>query len=123
MLNRLKTLVLLAVLTALFLWLGQTIGGRAGMVIAFVLAAAMNIGMYWFSDRIVLRMYNAREVTPFEAPALRSLVQELATRADIPMPKIYIIPEATPNAFATGRNPAHGSVAVTEGLLSILDRE
>jgi heat shock protein HtpX len=123
MLNRLKTLALLAVLTALFLWLGHAIGGQAGMVIAFVLAAAMNIGMYWFSDRIVLRMYNAREVTPFEAPALHGLVHELAKRADMPMPKIYIIPEATPNAFATGRNPDHGSVAVTQGLLSILNRE
>ena len=123
MLNQLKTLVFLAVLTALFLWLGQRIGGQAGMVIAFVLAAAVNIGMYWFSDRIVLRMYKAREVTAFDAPALHGLVQELARRADIPMPKVYIIPEATPNAFATGRNPDHGSVAVTEGLLSILDRE
>jgi heat shock protein HtpX len=121
--NQLKTLALLAVLTALFLWLGQAIGGQAGIVIAFVLAAAMNIGMYWFSDRIVLRMYNAREVTPFEAPALHGLVHELAKRADIPMPKIYIIPEPTPNAFATGRNPDHGSVAVTQGLLSVLNRE
>jgi heat shock protein HtpX len=123
MLNQFKTLVLLAGLTALFLWLGQIMGGQTGMAIAFVIAAAMNIGIYWFSDKIVLRMYKAREVTPFEAPALHDLVQELASRADLPMPKIYIIPEATPNAFATGRNPDHGSVAVTQGLLSILNRE
>ena len=123
MLNQLKTLALLAVLTALFLWLGQAIGGQAGMVIAFVLAAAMNIGMYWFSDRIVLRMYKAREVTPFDAPALHDLVEELARRADLPMPKVYVIPEAAPNAFATGRSPNHGSVAITQGLLSILTRE
>lgn len=120
--NRLKTIILLATLTALLMWVGQALGGHAGMWLALVVAAAMNIGAYWFSDRIVLRMYHAREVSPVQAPELYVMVRALAARADLPMPKVYIIPEKAPNAFATGRNPQNGIVAVTEGLLRILDR-
>ncbi len=123
MLNRIKTLAFLAVLTALFLWLGQALGGREGMLIALVFAATMNIGVYWFSDRIVLRMYNAQRIGPSEAPALYGAIQDLARQANLPMPKVYLIPDAAPNAFATGRNPNHSSVAVTQGLLSMLNRE
>jgi heat shock protein HtpX len=123
MLNRVKTLVFLAVLTALFLWLGQALGGKTGVAIAFLFAAVMNIGAYWFSDRIVLRMYNARQIGPSEAPELYRVIRDLATRAGLPMPKVYVIPESAPNAFATGRNPEHSSVAVTEGLLSMLHRD
>jgi len=121
--NRIKTAIFLAVFTALFLWLGQALGGHAGMVIALVLAAAMNAGMYWYSDRIVLRMYRAQEIGPLEAPELHGVVRDLAIRAGLPMPRIYLIPEAAPNAFATGRSPEHSSIAVTEGLLSLLSRD
>lgn len=121
--NRVKTTMLLAALTALFLWAGSALGGRGGLVISIALAAAMNAGAYWFSDRIVLRMYGAREVGPGDAPRLYGLVRELASRAQLPMPRVYIIPEAALNAFATGRNPRHASVAVTEGLLSALNAE
>jgi heat shock protein HtpX len=121
--NRLKTLVLLASLTALFLWAGQALGGAAGFWMALTLAAAMNIGAWWFADRIVLRMHHAREVGPAQAPDLHSLVQDLAVRAGLPMPRVYIIPEDAPNAFATGRNPRNGVVAVTGGLLRLLDRQ
>jgi heat shock protein HtpX len=121
--NRVKTTMLLAALTALFLWAGSALGGRGGLAISIVLAAAMNVGAYWFSDRIVLRMYRAQEVGANDAPGLYGLVQELASRAQLPMPRVYIIPEAALNAFATGRNPSHGSVAVTEGLLSALNRD
>ncbi len=121
--NRIRTLILLATLTALFLWAGQALGGQTGLVLALVLAAAMNFGAYWFSDRIVLRMYGAREVSPTEAPELHSMVRGLAMRAGLPMPRLYVIPEDAPNAFATGRDPRHGVVAVTEGLLRLLDRD
>ena len=120
--NKLKTLILLSTLTALLIWTGQALGGAPGMWLALVLAAVMNIGSYWFSDRIVLRMYHAREAGPQEAPELYEMVRDLATRASIPMPRIYIIPEEAPNAFATGRNPKNGVVAVTEGLVRILDK-
>ena len=120
--NRLKTIILLASLTALLMWAGQVLGGSAGLWFALVAAAIMNIGAYWFSDKIVLRMYHAREVNQGQAPELHAVVQDLAIRADIPTPKVYIIPEEAPNAFATGRNPQNGIVAVTEGLLRILDR-
>lgn len=123
MLNRVKTFVFLAVLTALFLWLGQILGGRAGMLLALMIAAVMNIGVYWFSDRIVLRMYNAQPMGPSEAPDLYGAIQDLAMQANLPMPKVYLIPDPAPNAFATGRNPKHSSVAVTEGLLSMLTRD
>jgi heat shock protein HtpX len=118
--NTLKTTFLLAVLTVLFVLVGKAIGGQSGMVIAFVVAIVMNVGSYWFSDKIVLRMYGAREVTEAEAPQLHGMVRRLATAAGIPMPKVCIIPQESPNAFATGRNPAHAAVAVTEGILRIL---
>jgi heat shock protein HtpX len=121
--NRTKTFLLLATLTALFLWIGQALGGQAGLVFAIVLAGAMNLGAYWFSDRIVLRMYGAREVGPADLPGLYGLVHTLAARANLPMPRVYVIPEQAPNAFATGRNPEHGSVAVTEGLLAMMNRD
>jgi heat shock protein HtpX len=120
--NRLRTIILLASLTALLMWGGQALGGNTGLWFALLVAAAMNIGVYWFSDRIVLRMYSAREVSPMEAPELHAMVRDLAARADLPMPKVYLIPESAPNAFATGRNPENGIVAVTEGLLHVLDR-
>ena len=121
--NRWKTLVLLATLTALLLWVGQALGGRTGLWVAFAAAAVMNLGTWWFADRLVLRMYHARELGPGEAPALRATVERLAHRAGLPMPRLYIVPEEAPNAFATGRDPAHGVVAVTEGLLRVLDRD
>jgi heat shock protein HtpX len=100
--NGTKTFLLLAALTGLLLFVGQVLGGRAGLVFAMVFAAAMNLGAYWFSDKIVLRMYRAQEIGPAESPELFGMVQNLVTRANLPMPKVYIIPEDTPNAFATG---------------------
>jgi heat shock protein HtpX len=123
MLNRVKTLVFLAALTALFLWLGQALGGTTGVVIALMFAAVMNLGVYWFSDRIVLRIYKAQEIGPSEAPGLYGTIRDLTIRAGLPMPKIYVIPESAPNAFATGRNPQHSAVAVTKGLLSMLSQD
>jgi heat shock protein HtpX len=120
--NRLKTLILLATLTALLMWAGQAVAGVSGLWFSLAVAAAMNIGTYWFADRIVLRMHHAQEVSPAESPELYAMVQNLAARAGLPMPKLYIIPEEAPNAFATGRNPQNGVVAVTEGLLRVLDR-
>jgi heat shock protein HtpX len=120
--NRIKTVVLLAALTVLVLFIGQAIGGQTGLVVAIVLAGAMNFVSYWWSDKIVLRMYNAQEITDAEAPELYGIVRQLAERANIPMPRVYIIPEETPNAFATGRNPRNAAVAATEGLIRMLDR-
>ncbi len=120
--NRIKTLMFLAALTALFVWIGHALGGQAGLVIALIVAGAMNFGAYWWSDRIALRMHGAQEIDEAQAPELYAVVRELARRAEIPTPRVYIIPEDTPNAFATGRNPEHGAVAVTEGLLRLLDR-
>ena len=120
--NRLKTLLLLAALTALVLFIGQAIGGRGGLMIAILFAGVMNFVSYWWSDKIVLRMYHAQEVTDAEAPELYGIVRQLAQRANIPMPRVYIIPEETPNAFATGRNPQHAAVAATAGLMRMLDR-
>jgi heat shock protein HtpX len=121
--NVLKTGVLLAVLTALFVGIGYAIGGQQGMVVAFVLAFAMNMVSYWFSDKIVLAMYRAKPISEAEAPRLYAIVRRLATRAQIPMPPVYLIPTDTPNAFATGRNPEHAAVAVTEGIMRILDED
>jgi heat shock protein HtpX len=118
--NTLKTTFLLAVLTVLFVLVGKAIGGQSGMVFAFGLAVVMNVGSYWFSDKIVLRLYRAKEVTEAEAPQLHGMVRRLAVAAGVPMPKVYVIPEESPNAFATGRNPAHAAVAATEGILRIL---
>ena len=114
-----KTTVLLGALSGLFLAIGVALGGQQGLIIAFVFAALFNFGSYWFSDKVVLKMYRARQVGP-EHP-LHNLVSHLAGRAGLPMPKVYIIPTDTPNAFATGRNPQHAAVAATEGIMRVLD--
>lgn len=121
--NTLKTGLLLILLTGMFLLVGEAAGGRNGMIMAFGFAVMMNAGAYWFSDRIVLRMYGAREVSEAEAPELHGIVRRLATAARLPMPKVYLIPSDSPNAFATGRNPEHAAVAVTQGIVRILSRE
>jgi heat shock protein HtpX len=121
--NVFKTGILLAALTGILVLAGQAIAGERGMIVAFVLAALMNLGSYWFSDKIVLAMYGAQPVEEAQAPGLHATVRRLATRAHIPMPRIYVIPSDTPNAFATGRNPEHAAVAVTEGILRILDED
>src|ERR1700759_579075 len=121
MTNTLKTAVLLASLSAVFLFLGEAFGGSQGLVIGFLFAALTNIGSYWFSDKIVLRMYGATEVGP-EHP-LYQIVSRLAQRAGLPQPRVYIIPQASPNAFATGRDPEHAAVAATEGILRLLDEQ
>jgi heat shock protein HtpX len=118
--NRLKTTLLLTCLTLLMVAMGSAIGGRSGMVFAFFMACAMNVFSYWFSDKIVLRMYGAQEITEMENPAFYGMVRRLAMQAGLPMPKVYIIPSESPNAFATGRNPEHAAVAATEGILRIL---
>ncbi|MBI3826190.1 MAG: zinc metalloprotease HtpX [Candidatus Rokubacteria bacterium] len=121
--NIFKTAILLAVLTAMLVLIGGALGGRQGMTMAFILALGMNLVSYWFSDRIVLAMYRAQPLEEAQAPELYSLVRRLATRAQIPMPRVYLIPTDTPNAFATGRNPEHAAVAVTEGIMRILGPE
>ncbi len=118
----LKTGVLMAAMTALFMVAGQLLGGQAGVVIALGFAVVMNFSAYWYSDKMVLAMSGAREVNHAEAPALHSMVTMLASRAGIPKPRVYIVDDMTPNAFATGRNPDHAAVAVTTGLLNILNR-
>ncbi|MGH7384345.1 MAG: zinc metalloprotease HtpX [Candidatus Rokuibacteriota bacterium] len=123
MANLMKTGVLLTALTVLLVLIGGALGGQNGMVMAFVLALVMNFGSYWFSDRIVLAMYRAQPIDEASAPGLHRIVRTLATRAGIPMPRVYIIPGETPNAFATGRNPQHAAVAVTEGILRIMSEE
>jgi heat shock protein HtpX len=124
MFNLLKTAVLMAAITALFMTIGAALGGRAGMVLALGLAVAMNFFSYWFSDKLVLRMYNAQEVDESSAPQFYRMVRELAQRAELPMPRVYLIEEGAPNAFATGRNPHHAAVAATTGILRVLsDRE
>jgi heat shock protein HtpX len=119
--NGLKTALLLGLMSGLLLLIGEALGGGDGLILMFFVAAAMNFGSYWFSDKIVLRMYGAKEVGP-EHP-LYGITANLAQRGNLPMPRVYIIPEASPNAFATGRNPQHAAVAATEGLLRMLDRE
>ena len=121
--NWAKTALLLAVLTGLFVAIGGVIGGSTGMLIAFAIAAGMNLFAYWNSDKMVLRMYGAEPVDERSAPELVAIVRQLAGRAGIPVPKVYIVDNPQPNAFATGRNPEHGAVAVTTGLLNILSRE
>ncbi len=121
--NTFKTAVLLGALTGLLVVFGNFFGGQQGMVIAFAFALLMNFGAYWFSDRIVLAMYGAKEVSEAEAPDLVAMVRGLAQRARLPMPRVYVIPTASPNAFATGRSPQHAAVAVTEGILRLMDRE
>lgn len=113
----------MATLTVLMVLIGNAVGGRNGMFMAFAFAMMMNFASYWFSDKIVLRMYNAREVTESEAPEFYGMVRTLATRAGLPMPKVYLIPGEQPNAFATGRDPAHAAVAATDGIMRVLSRE
>src|SRR5436190_1421981 len=121
--NVFKTGLLLAVLTAMLVIIGGAIGGQQGMVIAFFFAVVMNFFSYWFSDKMVLAMYGAQPIEESQAPGLYAVVRRLATKAQIPMPRVYLIPSETPNAFATGRNPEHAVVAVTEAIIRILDEE
>lgn len=118
--NRIKTVLLLAGMTAFLIVIGRLLGGRTGMYLAFILAVGMNFFSYWFSDKIVLKMYGAQEVTPADAPQLHQIVDELAREANIPKPRVYIIPDDSPNAFATGRNPEHAAIAATEGIMRLL---
>ncbi len=118
--NWLKTSILMAAIMALFGVIGAYIGGSSGMLLALIFGGAMNVFSYWFSDSMVLKMYNAREVDEYSAPQFYNMVRELAQRADLPMPRVYLIDEAQPNAFATGRNPDHAAVAATTGILHLL---
>ena len=121
--NGIKTMFLMVTLTLILIAVGGMLGGRSGMTFALVIAFAMNFISYWFSDKIVLKMYGAREVTEAEAPDLFGIVRRLAQRAELPMPRVYVMQKDQPNAFATGRNPKHGAVAVTTGIMRILSRE
>src|SRR5579884_4096273 len=121
--NTTKTIILMVGLTVLLVFVGGAFGGRQGMIMAFIFAAGMNMFSYWFSDKLVLRMYNAQQATEAEAPMLYGVTRDLAQRMNMPMPKVYIIPSEAPNAFATGRNPDHAAVAATEGILRLLSRE
>jgi heat shock protein HtpX len=121
--NTTKTLLLMVGLTVLLVLVGGALGGQQGTIIAFVFSILLNGVNYWFSDKIVLKMYGARQVTEAESPLLYSVTQELAVRMNTPMPKVYIIPSDAPNAFATGRNPSHAAVAATEGILKLLSRD
>ncbi len=121
--NQFKTFLLMLVLTLILIFIGSAVGGRQGAVFAFVVAALMNFVSYWFSDKIVLRMYGAQEVTQSEAPELYGIVAELTSKASLPMPKVYMMENDTPNAFATGRNPEHAAVAVTTGIMRILSKD
>ena len=121
--NFFKTTFLLTLLTLLLVWLGLAIGGRSGMIGGFIFAVIMNFGAYWFSDKIVLAMYRAKALSEQEAPQLYSMVRRLSSSAAVPMPKIYVIPTPTPNAFATGRDPSHAAVAVTRGIMEMLPEE
>jgi heat shock protein HtpX len=121
--NTIRTTLLLGALTGLLMLIGGYFGGKSGVVIAFLFAMVMNFGSYWFSDKIVLRMYKAQEISESQAPELYGIVKNLALRGDLPMPRVYVIPENTPNAFATGRDENHAVVAVTEGIMRILNRD
>ena len=121
MANQLRTTVLLAGLTAFFLVIGQMLGGNQGMLIALIFAAGMNFFSYWYSDKIVLKMYQAQEISPSQAPQIYRMVERLCQRAGLPLPKIYLMPQEAPNAFATGRNPENAVVAVTQGLVDLMD--
>jgi heat shock protein HtpX len=120
--NTIKTFLLMGLLTALILWVGDLVGGRAGVVFALLIALGINGYSYWYSDKIILYTTGAKEVRPEHVPELYGMVADLARRADLPMPKVYVVPEPVPNAFATGRDPAHAAVAFTEGILDTLDR-
>jgi heat shock protein HtpX len=121
--NMTKTILLMVGLTVLLVLVGGALFGRQGTIFAFVVSLLINAVSYWFSDKIVLKMYGARQVTEAEAPVLYSVTQELAVRMNTPMPKVYVIPSDAPNAFATGRNPEHAAVAATEGILRLLTRD
>ena len=121
--NILKTTILLAALTGLMILIGDYFGGRGGMIIALTFAVIINFGSYWYSDKIVLKMYRAREISPQESPNLHRIVDGLAMKAKLPKPKVYIVDSAMPNAFATGRDPKNAAVAVTTGILNILSYE
>ncbi len=118
--NTMKTVFLMTAMMVLLLVVGEAFGGEQGLVMAFVFSLFMNFGMYWFSDKLVLKMYRAKEVTETEAPRLVQIVRKLATQAQLPMPRVYIMENDTPNAFATGRNPDHAAIAVTSGIMKIL---
>ena len=120
MFNLFKTAMLMAAITALFMVVGSLVGGRQGMMLALLLALGMNVFSYWFSDKLVLRMYNAQQVDEHSAPQFYRMVQDLAQRAGLPMPRVYVIEEDAPNAFATGRNPEHAAVAATTGIMRVL---
>ena len=120
MFNLLKTAILMAAITALFMAVGAFIGGQQGMMFALLVAIGLNFFSYWFSDKLVLKMYNAREVDASSAPQFHSMIAELARNAGLPMPRVYVIDEAAPNAFATGRNPEHAAVAATTGIMQVL---
>jgi heat shock protein HtpX len=121
--NMLKTTALMAAMAILLVFIGGALGGRTGMTFALVMAFGLNFFTYWYSDRVVLRMYKAREVTEAQAPELFGVVRTLASRAQLPMPRVYVIDQPQPNAFATGRNPSHAAVAVTTGIMRLLDRD
>ena len=121
--NTIRTTLLLGALTGLLMLIGGYFGGKSGVVIAFLFAMVMNFGSYWFSDKIVLRMYKAQKISESQAPELYGIVKNLALRGNLPMPRVYVIPENTPNAFATGRDENHAVVAVTEGITRILNRD
>lgn len=121
--NQFRTFMLLGLMTVFIVWVGRLLGGQQGMVLALMLAAGMNFFSYWYSDKIVLRMYSAREINPRSAPELYDIVETLARRAGLPTPRIFLIPGDAPNAFATGRNPQHAVVAVTQGLLNLMSRD
>jgi heat shock protein HtpX len=120
MFNLMKTAVLMAAITALFMAIGSLLGGRQGMAVALVIALGLNFFSYWFSDKLVLKMYNAQEVDETSAPQFYRMIRELSQRARLPMPKVYLIEQDAPNAFATGRNPEHAAVAATTGILRVL---
>jgi heat shock protein HtpX len=120
MFNLMKTAILMAAITALFMAIGSVLGGQQGMILALIVAVGMNFFSYWFSDKMVLKMYNAQEVDETSAPQFYKMVRELAQRAQLPMPRVYLIHEDAPNAFATGRNPGHAAVAATTGILQVL---
>ena len=123
MLNQMKTFILMLALTLVLIWVGNLIGGRQGMIFAFIIAAGINFVSYWYSDKIVLAMYRARPLIEEDMPELYRNVRALTQKFGLPMPKLYIIPHSSANAFATGRNPQHAIVAVTEGILQVLDKE
>ncbi|MCX7798588.1 MAG: zinc metalloprotease HtpX [Melioribacter sp.] len=121
--NGIKTVILMTAMMVLFILVGNLLGGQSGMTIAFIISLALNFGSYWFSDKIVLAMYGAKEVTRNEFPELFNIVEKLSLKANLPMPKVYVIDSPTPNAFATGRNPQNGAVAVTTGIMRILNND